>query len=57
MTVTTAAPTVDWRADLQWQATSDGVAGVELRQVRYRDEREVDDYRAELLFVYGRQQG
>lgn len=47
--------TFDWRAGLRWQVVDGGSAGVELRQLRYRDDGALGDYGAELLFVYWRQ--
>lgn len=48
--------TVDWRADLQWQASANGTAGIELRQLRYQDDGATGDWRAGMVFVYWRQQ-
>lgn len=46
---------LDWRSDLRWGwLPSAGQLGVEFRQMRYRDERGADDWRAELVFVYWR---
>jgi len=46
---------LDWRADLRIQVVQKGYTGVEFRQVRYDEQGHVDDYGAELVFVYWRQ--
>lgn len=46
---------LDWRADLQQRVGDGGAFGVEFHQVRYDDETGIDDYGAELLFLYWRQ--
>lgn len=47
---------LDWRADLRVRVLAQGFAGVEFRQVRYDEEGGADDYGAELVFVYWRQE-
>ncbi|HEX6813923.1 MAG TPA: hypothetical protein VF384_20035 [Planctomycetota bacterium] len=47
---------LEWRADLQFGVLPPhGTFGIEFRDMRYSDQASVDDWTAELLFVYWRQ--
>lgn len=48
--------TFDLRADLRWRCTEHGSAGCEWRHVEYRDGGGGDDWTADLVFVYWRQE-
>jgi len=47
---------VDWRVDLRVRVTSQGSAGIEVRQVDYEESGGGDNYDAVMAFVYWRQE-
>lgn len=48
--------TADFHAGLLWRCTASGAAGLEWRHVRYDDQNGVDEWAADLVFVYWRQE-
>ena len=46
--------TFDARCGLLWQCSSNGAAGIEWRHVSYADQNEVDDFSADLIYVFWR---
>lgn len=47
--------TMDWRLGMRVDVVAQGAAGVEFRQIRYREDGSSDNYDAALLWLYWRQ--
>ena len=47
--------TLDWRLGLRVDVVAKGAAGVEFREIRYREDGSPDNYDAALLWLYWRQ--
>ncbi len=47
--------TMDWRAGMRVDVVINGAAGVEYRQINYREDGSSDNYEANLLWLYWRQ--
>ena len=46
---------LDWRADMGLTVWTGGELGVLYRNVNYRDQNRIDDYDANIVFLYWRQ--
>ncbi len=46
---------LDYRTDLSFRVTQGGAAGIEYRQIDYREQLGTDDYRTDLIMIYWRQ--